>query len=597
MTVGREAEDKCAYSICLYVGNDSKLSHLHAIRRSEKTRPLIIVFLSVGTGLVFASYLYSNDTLTFLYYSDSVSHLVKARQLVDNSSPGLQELGTVWLPLPHIMLLPFSLVDLLFKTGLAGTFVSLPSITIAALVLYRIIKEQTDISWIAFLGACLYFLNPNILYLGITAMTEALFMLYFVISAYYFQRCLSSKLFSSSWQEHTIINSKARNACFDEANQTIGSKYKFIISNSMLKCSFFVALATLCRYEAWPIPVFLAIFTIFSLRRVRGIDKSPQASVLNKWQNVVGLLCIIVSFSGIVIWISYNWIYQSGPLEFLLSPYYSAASQALEGPNREFLFLQPLNAASTYAVTALVFFGPVILAGATFGYIIHRKFGTKVQVRNRERIYLFLAIPSLFSFLTLVFGIGEINYWWFNSRFLIMLSPLLILLLSILLKRIFEAPRKNKNILGYVVIIAFLISPVIIVPLSGGIVTIIDAKNSVSYGARPYAMDIAKVLDGLYDGGKILMITGSAQQNIIMQASGIPLANFYTAIEEFNLNNNKIQHFEVDSRYVIVSKKPDPSSQNYAKSWAERQDELRKYFDKSYENTFYLLFVRNGFAN
>jgi hypothetical protein len=569
--------------------------HLHAFTRSEKRRPLIIVFLAVGTGLVFASYLYSIDTLALLYYSDSVSHLVRARQLVDNSSPGLHQLGTVWLPLPHIMLLPFSLVDLLFKTGFAGTFVSLPSIAITAMVLYRIIKEQTDNSWIAFLGACLFFLNPNILYLGITAMTEALFMLFFVISAYYFQRYSFSNLFPSSWQEHTIFKSSAHNASFEKANQTIGSKYKFIISNSILKCSFFVALATLCRYEAWPIPVLLAIITIFSPMRVRNNDKSPQASVFKR-QLVVGIICTIVSFSGIVIWISYNWIYQSSPLEFLVSPYYSAASQALAGPNREFLFLQPLNAASTYGVTALVFFGPVILAGASFGYIFHRKFGSKVQVRNRDMVYLFLAIPSLFSFLTLVFGIGEMNYWWFNSRFLIMLSPLLILLLSILLKRIIEAPPKNKSILGYVVIIAFLIYPIIIVPLSGGIVTLIDAKNSVSYGTRPYAIEIAKVLGDLYDGGKILMITGSAQQNIIMQASGIPLTNFHSTIEEFN-SHYQIPNFDVDSRYVILSKKPEPSSQNYAKSWAERQDELRKYFDKSYENTFYLLFVRNGIAN
>jgi hypothetical protein len=569
--------------------------HLHAFTRSEKRRPLIIVFLAVGTGLVFASYLYSIDTLALLYYSDSVSHLVRARQLVDNSSPGLHQLGTVWLPLPHIMLLPFSLVDLLFKTGFAGTFVSLPSIAITAMVLYRIIKEQTDNSCIAFLGACLFFLNPNILYLGITAMTEALFMLFFIISAYYFQRYSFSNLFPSSWQEHTIFKSSAHNASFEKANQTIGSKYKFIISNSILKCSFFVALATLCRYEAWPIPVLLAIITIFSPMRVRNNDKSPQASVFKR-QLVVGIICTIVSFSGIVIWISYNWIYQSSPLEFLVSPYYSAASQALAGPNREFLFLQPLNAASTYGVTALVFFGPVILAGATFGYIFHRKFGSKVQVRNRDIIYLFLAIPSLFCFLTLIFGIGEMNYWWFNSRFLIMLSPLLILLLSILLKRIIEAPPKNKSILGYVVIIAFLIYPIIIVPLSGGIVTLIDAKNSVSYGTRPYAIEIAKVLGDLYDGGKILMITGSAQQNIIMQASGIPLTNFHTTVEEFN-SHYQIPNFDVDSRYVILSKKPDPSSQNYAKSWAERQDELRKYFDKSYENTFYLLFVRNGIAN
>ena len=77
--------------------------------------------------------MYNVNNHSLLYYSDSVSHLVRARQLIDYSSPGLEQIGTVWLPLPHLMLLPFSLVDLLFKTGLAGTFISLPSIAIALL--------------------------------------------------------------------------------------------------------------------------------------------------------------------------------------------------------------------------------------------------------------------------------------------------------------------------------------------------------------------------------------------------------------------------------------------------------------------------------
>jgi hypothetical protein len=100
--------------------------------RSEKRRPLLIFFFSVGIGVVFTSYLYGSDNKALLYYHDSVSHLVRARQLIDYSTPGLEQIGTVWLPLPHLMLLPFSLVDLLFKTGLAGTFVSLPSIANAA---------------------------------------------------------------------------------------------------------------------------------------------------------------------------------------------------------------------------------------------------------------------------------------------------------------------------------------------------------------------------------------------------------------------------------------------------------------------------------
>jgi hypothetical protein len=255
------------------------------------------------------------------------------------------------------------------------------------------------------------------------------------------------------------------------------------------------------------------------------------------------------------------------------------------------LFLQPLNAASIYSVNALVFFGPVTIVGATFGYIVHRTFDP-LRIRRRELVFLFLAIPPLFSLLTLVFGIGEMNYWWFNSRFMIMLSPLLILLLSILIKRINDKMQKNKRILVYISFSIFLIYPVIILPITGEIVTLIDAKNSMSYGTRPFAMDLANVLGQLYDGGKIFIITGSAQQNIIMQASGIPLMNFYSAIEQFK-TNHQLKQFELESNYVVLSKNPDASSREYTSIWAERQGELRKYFDKAYENSFYILFVRN----
>jgi hypothetical protein len=509
--------------------------------------------------------------------------------LIDYSSPGLEQIGTVWLPLPHLMLLPFSLVDLLFKTGLAGTFISLPSIAIAAAIIYRIIKVQTNVSWIAVLGSCLYFLNPNILYLGITATTEALFMLFFVVAAFYFQKCVSSEPFSARG-DHNIIKMKNHIVCFDGPRQTLGSKHKSIISNYLFKCSFFIALATLCRYEVWPVPVVLALFIILRLLRFRIIEKGKEDWGSNKKRLICGLICIVLSFSGVILWISYNWIYYGSPLEFLFSSYYSAAAQALEGGNRDFLFLQPLNAATTYGVNALAFFGPIIIVGAIFGYVVHRT-SAPLEVRRREMVFLFLAIPPLFSFLMLVLGIGEMNFWWFNSRFMIMLSPLLILLLSILIKRIYD---KKRRILVYVTFAIFLIYPIIILPISGEIVTLIDAKNSVSYGTRPSAMDIAAVLGSFYENGKIFMITGSAQQNIIMQASGIPLTNFYAAIE-LPKSNHQLQQFERDSHYVILSKNPDPSSYGYANSWTERQGKLIKYFNKAYENSFYILFVRNSF--
>jgi hypothetical protein len=491
------------------------------------------------------------------------------------------------------MLLPSSLVDLLFKTGFAGTIVSLPSIAITSIFIYKLLKEQTKISWIAFLGSCLYFLNPNVLYLGITAMTEALFMLFFVGSAYYFQKSYYAKPFFSSRASDYFINSTNYLDCLGNPDRFSGSIKQLVISNNMFRCTFFVALATLCRYEAWPIPVLLTIITISSLVRVRSRIKNPKTAVSNKKLLIGGLLFIALSFSGIILWMTFNWIYFDNPMEFLISPYYSAASQALKGQNRDFLFLHPLNASSIYSINSLAFFGPAIIAGAIFGYVIHRKSALKQEVSIGDRVYLYLAIPPTFTFLILVIGIGEMNYLWFNSRFLIMLSPLLILLLSNLFRIVTKVSLKKRNILGYCIAAILLIYPIIILPITGGIVTLIDAKNSMYFGTRPYAMDVAKVLNGAYDGGNIFLITGSAQQNIIMQASGIKLTNFYSSIKGSN-HIDQMQILEHDIQYIILSKKPDLDSQISDAGWTKAQDELMGNFDKSYENSFYLLYVRNG---
>jgi hypothetical protein len=567
--------------------------HLQALTRTDNRRSLLILIFSIGSGVVFACYLYSVNNHSLLYYSDSISHLVRARQVIDHSNPGLEQIGTVWLPLPHLMLLPFSLVDLLFRTGLAGTFVSLPSVAIAAAIIYKIIKVQTNISWIALLGSCLFFLNPNVLYLGITAMTEAIFMLFFIVAAFYFQK---SELLGThtTRREHSSISNidlNDRIVSFQGLKKILGPEHNSMISNNLLRCSFFIALATLCRYEAWPIPVLLTLFIIIRSMKAKGIDSGFKTHISNNKRLLGCLVCIVLSFSGIILWILYNWIFFNSPLEFLFSPYYSAAAQALEGQNRGFLFLQPLNAASVYGVNALVFFGPVTLVGAIFGYIVYRRSDLQ-KLQRRELVFLFLAIPPLFSFLMLVFGIGEMNYWWFNSRFMILLSPLLILLLSILLKRINDKILRNRRILVYVSFTIFLTYLVIILPISGEIVTLVDAKNSMSYGSRPHAMDIANVLGRLYDGGKIFIITGSAQQNIIMQASGIPLVNFYAAIEQVK-TNHQLQQFKADNNYVVLSKNPDADSRIYSNFWTDRQSEFRKYYDKAYENPSYILFVRN----
>jgi len=144
----------------------------------------LIFIAAILMGIASVGILYLIDESSLLYYGDAVSHLYSARRFVDTNDPGIIQMGTVWLPLPHLMMLPFSLVDSLFSSGLAG-LINLPLHALTSVLIYKIILTQTKRSWIAVIGGLLYASNPNLLYLGITAMTEASFLLFFVAINFY----------------------------------------------------------------------------------------------------------------------------------------------------------------------------------------------------------------------------------------------------------------------------------------------------------------------------------------------------------------------------------------------------------------------------
>src|SRR5215831_11805573 len=132
----------------------------------------------------------------------------------------------------------------------AGTATSLPCFAITSVFVYRIIKAQININYLALTGTLLYALNWNIIYLGIIPMTEAPFMLFFVASAYYLQ-----KWYMNSYNHYYLGPIK-----YNLQGISIRCLYLPIQIIDLLKCSFFISLATLCRYEAWIIPIFLVLF-------------------------------------------------------------------------------------------------------------------------------------------------------------------------------------------------------------------------------------------------------------------------------------------------------------------------------------------------
>jgi len=140
------------------------------VTRGE-TYPLFVA--AVVLGFVALVVCYGHGYL--LLYGDAVAHLGIARRIVDARYPGLSQLGGVWLPLPHLLMLPFIGKMELWQKGVAGTPMSLLSYAASVAGIWRLGRRMMRQRW-ALVATAFYALNPNLLYLATTAMTEALFL-------------------------------------------------------------------------------------------------------------------------------------------------------------------------------------------------------------------------------------------------------------------------------------------------------------------------------------------------------------------------------------------------------------------------------------
>ncbi len=124
------------------------------------------MFTLVLGGISIAALLWYYAHQQILLYGDAVAHINIARRVLDNRSwlSSFFQLGTVWLPLPHILMLPFVWNKALWMSGIAG---SIPT-------WWRTSSDRWGFSgWsvpahpaaAAFVAAAIYALNPNLLYM------------------------------------------------------------------------------------------------------------------------------------------------------------------------------------------------------------------------------------------------------------------------------------------------------------------------------------------------------------------------------------------------------------------------------------------------
>ena len=122
-----------------------------------------------------------------LYYGDAEAHLNIARRLFDSRTPSPEQLGTAWLPLPHLLMAPFVKDDFLWHSGLGGAIPSAFCLVIAGAFLFAASRRVLGSTAAGAVAAALLALNPNVLYLASAPMTEPVFfaalaaLLYFTV--------------------------------------------------------------------------------------------------------------------------------------------------------------------------------------------------------------------------------------------------------------------------------------------------------------------------------------------------------------------------------------------------------------------------------
>lgn len=229
--------------------------------------PRVIALAAAIWGTIAAVH-YDQIGLTLAHF-DARAHLVVARRIFDNLIPGWQQVGAVWLPLPHLLnALPVQ-IDYFYRTGYFAVALSIGSMALAAWSIAVVIQRVTG-SWIG--GACaaaLLMLNPDVLYLQSTPMSEPIL----------FGTTFLAVALTVEWIAAPGLKTRPApdTSPAPQAHPTTTAGWALVA-------------AALSRFEAWPIIAALLLLAVvafvadgatirLALRRVRGLALWPLWTV------------------------------------------------------------------------------------------------------------------------------------------------------------------------------------------------------------------------------------------------------------------------------------------------------------------------------
>jgi len=263
------------------------LSSAQKPRAAEASLLAITAVISIG-ALIFY---YHQGAL--LLYVDAAAHINIARRVFDSRTPSLLGLGTVWLPLPHLLDIPFLVNDRMWQSGLGASVPSMIAYLAGTLGVFRLVSGGKPSGLAsrpaAGLAALIYALNPNLIYMQSTAMTEPLYLALFIWAAVYFAEF-------------------ARRAGGQPENA----------GRPLVKCGVMIALAMLVRYDGWFLAGVTGICALGVLWRSRG----------NARRMVRGWIAFtLLTGATAAAFLLYNYAISGNALEFANGPYSARAIQ------------------------------------------------------------------------------------------------------------------------------------------------------------------------------------------------------------------------------------------------------------------------------
>jgi Dolichyl-phosphate-mannose-protein mannosyltransferase len=249
---------------------------------NSKTAPAFSVTGVLTCGLILAVWsaaavylCYSRGWL--LYYGDAECHLDIARRMVDSQTPGYAQVGTVWLPLTHWAMLPFVRRADLWHNGLAGAIPFAFCFAVGGSFLFAAVRRIFQSTPAAITATALCALNPNLLYIQATPMTEAMFF-----------GCLAALLYYTVRFRDT-------------------QAWWAVIGAGAALC-----LGTLTRYDGWFLIPFVGAYFLWTAKQRRFA--------------VALVFCLLASL-GPLFWLGHNWVLSGDPLAFYRGPYSARAIQ------------------------------------------------------------------------------------------------------------------------------------------------------------------------------------------------------------------------------------------------------------------------------